>query len=104
MPGNHVSLTTAVTASGAPLTGPVGIGGQLAVLMGATASSVLLVRWTQAQPAYVAAVVWAYVGAVIGAAGAGEPLLAVAAEAGLAIVLAVVALALRRSRAPHPAG
>lgn len=95
-----LNLTTTLSAVGAPLTGAAGIGGQLAVLLGATATAVALVRWTGAQPAYVAAVAWAFVGAVIGAADAGEPVLAAAAGVGLAAVAVGVVSVLRRRSAP----
>jgi hypothetical protein len=99
-----LNLTTALAASGAPLDGPVGVGGQLAILVGATATAVTLVGWTRAQPAYVAAVLWAFVGAVVGAAGAGQPLLAAAAAAGGVAVALGTAVTVRRTRAPHAAG
>ena len=99
-----LNLTTALVASGAPLTGPLGVGGQLAVLVGATATAVALVRWTRAQPAYVAAVLWAFAGAVVGAVGAGQPVLALAAAAGGVAVALGTALTVRRARVPHPAG
>ena len=98
-----LNLTTALAAGGAPLDGPLGVGGQLAILAGVTATALTLVRWTRAQPAYVAAVAWAFVGAVIGAADAGQPVLAVAGAVGLAAVLAGAARAWRRERALHPA-
>ncbi|MBC8091531.1 MAG: hypothetical protein H7Y15_06245, partial [Pseudonocardia sp.] len=41
-----VNLTTALSASGAPITGPVGVLGQAAVLAGATATAVAILRWT----------------------------------------------------------
>jgi hypothetical protein len=97
-----LNLTTALTQSGAPLDGPVGVGGQLAVLLGITATAVALVRWTRALPAYVAAVAWAYVGAVIGAAGAGQPLLAAAAGVGLAVVVAATATTVLGAPRPAP--
>ncbi len=97
-----LNLTTALTASGAPLDGPAGVGGQLAVLLGVTATAVALVRWTRALPAYVAAVAWAYVGAVVGAADAGQPVLAAAAGVGLAVVVAAATTTVRRSRRPEP--
>ena len=99
-----LNLTTALAGSGAPLDGPLGVGGQLAVLAGATATAVALVRWTRAQPAYVAAVLWAFVGAVVGAAGAGEPVLAAAAATGGVVVVAGTLLTVRRTRTPHAAG
>ena len=99
-----LNLTTALAGSGAPLDGPLGVGGQLAVLAGATATAVALVRWTRAQPAYVAAVLWAFVGAVVGAAGAGEPVLAAAAATGGVAVVAGTLLTVRRTRTPHAAG
>lgn len=52
-----LNLTTTLVAIGAPLDGPAGVGGQLAILVGVTATTLALVRWTRAQPAYVAAVV-----------------------------------------------
>ncbi len=97
-----LNLTTALTRSGAPLDGPAGVGGQLAVLLGVTATAVTLVRRTRALPAYVAAVAWAFVGAVIGAADAGQPVLAAAAGTGLAVVLAATATTVLRTPRPAP--
>jgi hypothetical protein len=97
-----LNLTTALVQSGAPLDGPAGVGGQLAVLLGVTATAVTLVRRTRALPAYVAAVAWAYVGAVIGAADAGQPVLAAAAGTGLAVVLAATATTVLRTPRPAP--
>jgi hypothetical protein len=48
-------------------------------------------------------VAWAYVGAVIGAADAGQPVLAAAGGAGLAAVLVEAAAAWRRGRVLRPA-
>jgi hypothetical protein len=98
-----LNLTTTLVASGAPLDGPAGVGGQLAILVGVTATTLALVRWTRAQPAYVAAVAWAYVGAVIGAADAGQPVLAATGGLGLAAVLVGAAAAWRRGRVLRPA-
>ena len=97
-----LNLTTALAFSGAPVSGTLGVVGQLAVLAGATATAVVVLRRTRGLLPYAAAVVWALVGAVLGAAGAGEPVLAGAAAAGLAVVVAVTAV-LRLRRAPRPA-
>ena len=65
-------------------------------------TAVALIRWTTGLLPYTAAVVWAFVGAVAGAAGAGEPLLAAAAGVGLATVLAA-ALTQRTTALQPPA-
>lgn len=87
-----LNLTTALAFSGAPVDGTVGVVGQLAVLAGATATAVLVLRRTAGLLPYAAAVVWALVGAVLGATGAGEPVLALAAGAGLVVVVAATAV------------
>ena len=84
--------------SGAPVAGAVGVVGQLAVLAGATATAVLVLRRTHGLVPYAAAGVWALVAAVLGAAG--EQVLAVAAGAGVLVVVATtVVLHARRSTA-----
>ncbi|GAA3567750.1 hypothetical protein GCM10022197_24920 [Microlunatus spumicola] len=94
-----LNLTTALAFSGAPVSGTAGVVGQLAVLAGATATAVLVLRRTAGLLPYAAAVVWALVGAVLGASGAGQPVLAVAAGLGLLVVVATTAvLRLRRPR------
>lgn len=100
-----VNLTTALAGSGAPVEGPVGVAAQLAVLAGAVGTAVVVVRWTRGLLPYSAAVLWALVGAALGAWGAGEPLLAAAAAAGV-LVVATLTIAARpggRSRAPRAA-
>ena len=93
-----LNLTTALAFSGAPVSGTAGVVGQLAVLAGATATAVVVLRRTGGLVAYAAAVVWALVAAVLGAAAAGEPLLAVAAGVGLLVVVVTTAvLQVRRS-------
>ncbi|MBN6040334.1 hypothetical protein [Amycolatopsis sp. 195334CR] len=82
-----LNLTTALTESGAPIAGAAGIGGQLAILAGATATAVFLLRWSAGLLSYAAAVVWAFAGVVSGASAAGETVLALAAGAGLVITL-----------------
>jgi hypothetical protein len=64
----------------------------VAILAGAAATAVVLLRWTRVLLLpYLAAVVWAFVGAVLGARGAGEPVLALGAAVGLlAVVVAAV--------------
>ncbi|MFR9800825.1 hypothetical protein ACL02T_00805 [Pseudonocardia sp. RS010] len=90
-----LNLTTALVGSGAPLEGTAGLLGQLAVLAGAAATAVVLLRWTGVLLPYLAAVVWAFVGAVLGARGAGEPVLALGAAVGVVVVV-VAAIAFRR--------
>ncbi|WP_197040751.1 hypothetical protein [Pseudonocardia halophobica] len=90
-----LNLTTALVASGAPLDGSAGLLGQLAVLAGATATAVALLRWTGVLLPYLGAVVWALAGAMLGARGAGEPVLAFGAAVGLVVVI-VAALGMRR--------
>ncbi len=94
-----VNLTTALADSGAPVTGPAGIVGQLAVLAGATATACAITWWSRGLLAYVAAATWAFVGAAIGASGAGEQLLVAASAAGVVALLAVTVTRLVRVRA-----
>ena len=93
-----LNLTTALAFSGAPVSGTVGVLGQLAVLAGATATAVVVLRRTGGLLPYAAAVVWALVGAVLGASGAGEPVLATAAALGLLVVVATTAVLVARRR------
>ncbi|SDV02500.1 hypothetical protein SAMN04488544_3647 [Microlunatus sagamiharensis] len=97
-----LNLTTGLAFSGAPVTGTAGVLGQLAVLAGATATAVVVLRFTGGLLPYAAAVVWALVGASLGAAGAGEPLLVGAAVVGLLVVVAATAV-LRLRRGPRRA-
>lgn len=92
-----LNLTTALAGSGAPITGTAGILGQLAILAGATATAVALLVWMSGLLPYAAAVCWAFIGAVIGAAAAGQPALAAGAAIGFLIV-AVTTVALRVAR------
>jgi hypothetical protein len=96
-----LNLTTALVGSGAPLGGAVGLFGQVAILVGAVTMAVALLRWTGVLLPYLAAVVWALVGVVLGARGAGEPVLASAAAAGLVVVV-VAAVWWRRSGLQRP--
>ena len=68
-----VNLSTGLASSGAPITGPVGVAWQFAVLVGATATAVAVLCWTGGLLPYAAAVGWALATAALGAAGAGEP-------------------------------
>ncbi|GFH37475.1 hypothetical protein [Streptomyces pacificus] len=83
-----VNLTTAVAGSGAPVDGAAGVAGQFAVLAGATATAVAVVRWTQGLLPYALAAGWGLLTAALGALGAGQPVLAGTAAAGLAVVAA----------------
>lgn len=98
-----INLTTAFAGSGAPVTGPVGVLAQLAVLAGAVATAVAILRRTHGLLPYAAAVAWAFVGAAVGAAGAGEPVLAAAAGVGLVAVVAATVITRRSTTAPRPA-
>lgn len=97
------NLTTALAGSGAPVTGPVAVVAQLAVLAGATATAAAILRWTGGLLPYAGAVLWAFTGVAIGAAGAGQPVLA--AAAGVAVVLVAVLTGTLRlgGRTPVPA-
>lgn len=89
-----LNLTTTVSSIGAPITGPVGVAGQLAILAGATATAVFLVRYTDGLLPYAAAAGWALGGAALGSYDAGSLVLAVVSAAGLLVLL--VALGLQR--------
>lgn len=93
-----VNLTTALAGSGAPITGSVGVGWQLAILAGATATAVAIVGWTGGLLPYAAAVVWALATAALGATRAGQPVLAGGAAVGLVVVVGATAAALIRRR------
>lgn len=93
-----LNLTTALAFSGAPVTGTLGVAGQLAILSGASATAVLVLVRTRGLLPYAAAVVWALVGAARGASGAGEPVLAVAAVVGILVVAATTVVQRLRRR------
>lgn len=88
-----------MASSGAPPTGTAGTLGQLAILLGATATAAVFVRYTNGLTPYAAAAGWALGGAALGAYAAGANLLAAAAAAGLTVVLVgFAAEQLRRRR------
>ncbi|MER5567252.1 hypothetical protein ABT083_13745 [Streptomyces goshikiensis] len=95
-----INLATSMAASGAPVGGPWGICGQLAVLAGATVTAVVIVRWTNGLVPYTLAACWALTTAGLGAADAGESLLAAAAAVGLCITAATAVHARRHLSAP----
>lgn len=97
-----INLTTALAGSGAPISGPAAVAGQLAVLAGAAATAVAILRWTGGLLGYAAAVVWALVAVVVGASAAGEPVLATAAGVGTLVVVAAFAWTQRRGFRPAP--
>jgi hypothetical protein len=87
-----------MAGSGAPLTGTACTLGQLAILLGATATAAVLVCYTDGLTSYAAASGWGLGGAALGAYAAGGFLLA-AGAAGLTVVLVgFVAEQLRRWR------
>lgn len=93
-----VNLTTAFAGSGAPISGPLAVLAQLAVLAGAVTTALVLIRYTRGLLTYAAAVTWAFFGVVFGAAGAGQFVLATAAGVGLlAVVLGTARIRLRVS-------
>lgn len=94
-----INLTTALAESGAPIDGPVGVAGQLAVLAGAVATAVALLRASRGLAAYAVAAAWALFGALIGALGANAPVLAAAAGLGLVAVLVATVTSRRSSSA-----
>jgi hypothetical protein len=97
---NWINLTTAVAGTGGPVTGTVGVVAQLAVLGGAAATALAILRWTGGLLPYAATAVWAFAAVVIGASGAGEPLLAGAAAVAVVLVVGLtLALRLRRRSA-----
>jgi hypothetical protein len=92
------NLTTALAGSGAPVTGTAALLGRLAVLAGATATTGAIVVWAGGLLPYAATVVWAFVGITVGAATAGEPVLAGAAVVGLVVVAGLTAVLRLRGR------
>ncbi|WP_406408794.1 hypothetical protein [Streptomyces sp. NBC_01643] len=92
-----INLTTAMADSGAPVSGTWGISAQLAVLAGATATAVVIVRWSNGLIPYTLAACWALTTAGLGATDAGETLLATAAAAGLCITAATAVHARRHA-------
>ncbi|HEU5483415.1 MAG TPA: hypothetical protein VFU98_00800 [Microlunatus sp.] len=95
-----LNLTTAFAGSGAPIAGWVGIAAQLATLAGALGTAAVILRWTGGLLPYALAVCWGLVGAVVGTAAAGAPVLTVAAALGLVLVIGATALFRRRDHGP----
>ncbi|MEU6705615.1 hypothetical protein [Streptomyces wuyuanensis] len=93
-----INLTTAAAGSGAPVAGTAGVAAQSAVLAGATATAVVILRWTRGLLPYALSAGWGLLTAMLGAASAGQPVLAGAAAAGFVIVTGATAVA-RRGRA-----
>jgi hypothetical protein len=91
---NWINLTTAAAGSGAPVDGTVAVVAQLAVLAGAAATALAILRWTGGLLPYAATAVWAFVAVAIGASAAGQPLLAGTAVVAVVLV-AGLTLALR---------
>jgi hypothetical protein len=95
-----LNLATAMAGSGAPLTGTAGTLGQLAILLGATATAAVILRYTGGLAPYAAATAWGLGGAALGAYLADAYLLAAVGAAGLIVVLVGFgAERLRRQRA-----
>jgi hypothetical protein len=95
-----LNLTTALVGSGAPITTPAAIVGQVAILAGAAGTAVVIAWFTRGLLPYVATVAWALGGVVVSTVQEGSLVLATAAGVGLAIVLGTAVLARRRAE-PH---
>lgn len=93
-----LNLTTAIVASGAPITTTAGIAGQAAILAGAVGTAVAITWYSRGLLPYVATVAWALGGVIVSTVQEGYPLLATAAGVGLVIVLAIAVLARQRVR------
>lgn len=83
-----LNLTTAFAGSGAPIAGPLGLAAQVATLAGALGTAVIILRWTSGLLPYAVAVGWGLIGAIVGTASAGQPVLTIAAGLGLLLVVA----------------
>jgi hypothetical protein len=90
-----LNLCTALVGSGAPVTTPPAVLGQIAILAGAVGTAVAITWFTGGLLPYVATIVWALGGVMISTVQEGYPVLTAAAGVGLAIVL-VIAVAARR--------
>ena len=89
-----------MAGSGAPLTGTAGTLGQLAILLDASATAAVILRYTGGLAPYAAASAWGLGSAALGAYQAGAYLLAAIAAAGFTVVLVRFgAERLRRRRA-----
>ena len=93
-----LNFTTALVASGAPITTPAAIVGQIAILAGAVGTAVAITWFSGGLLPYVAAVAWALAGVIVSTVQEGYPVLSTAAGLGLAIVLATALLARRSAR------
>jgi hypothetical protein len=94
-----LNLTTAFAGAGAPITGAVGIAAQVAALAGALGTAVFVLRWTGGLLPYAITVCWGLIGAMFGTLDAGQPVLTIAAAAGLVIVVVATAVFRRSSGA-----
>jgi hypothetical protein len=99
---NWVNMTTAVAGTGGPITGTVAVVAQLAVLGGAAATALAILRWTGGLLPYAGTAVWAFTAVVVGASGAGEPVLAGAAAVAVVLVVALTAALRLRQRRRTP--
>lgn len=81
---------------------PISTPWQLVVLLAAAATAVFLVGYLQATPGFVAGVVWALVGAAIGAFGRDAPVLGLTAATACVVVLVAAAPSLRGGRRSRP--
>ena len=74
----------------------------LAVLGGAAATALAILRWTGGLLPYAGTAVWAFTAVVVGASGAGEPVLAGAAAVAVVLVVALTAALRLRQRRRTP--
>ena len=90
-----LNLCTALVGSGAPITTPAAIVGQIAILAGAVGTAVAVTWFTRGLLPYVATITWALGGVIVGTVQEGYPVLTTAAGLGLAFVLITAVLARR---------
>jgi hypothetical protein len=93
-----LNLTTAFAGSGAPITGTLGIGAQIATLAGALGTVLIVLAWNGGLLSYAAAVCWGLTGAIVGTSQAGQPVLTGAVVVGLVAVVVTTVITRRRSR------
>jgi hypothetical protein len=93
-----LNLTTALVGSGAPITTPTAIVGQIAILTGAVGTAVAITWYTRGLLPYVATVAWALGGVIVSTVEEGYEVLTAAAGLGLAIVLTTTVIARRHAK------
>jgi hypothetical protein len=93
-----LNLCTAVVGSGAPVTTPAAILGQIAILAGAVGTAIAITWFTGGLLPYVATIAWALGGVMVSTMQEGYPVLTTAAAVGLVLVLVTAVVARRHHR------